>query len=219
MHTYLQILRSWILPHKPKKKFTAKSAQFLGMITKQYRDHMKPRTESWRNEHSRPFFIFCMQLHMFLWLWNTVSSRVLARQICHVENVYLIFYGLKKIHKIHKRHFTHVHLLAHPFTSNNVIVNVKMSNMLYPTCLSYYQYNFSSTLTKLPFLPGDPALLVQMSMANLWQCLSDIFQRRHCQRNATEIPDWCTNQLLLFEDIWIDPHCASHCDCENILSV
>lgn len=39
---YLQILRSWILPHKPKKKFTAKSAQFLGMITKQYRDHMKP---------------------------------------------------------------------------------------------------------------------------------------------------------------------------------
>lgn len=46
MHTYFQILKSWMLPHKPKKKLTAKSAQFLGMITKQYLDQMKPRAES-----------------------------------------------------------------------------------------------------------------------------------------------------------------------------
>lgn len=40
--TNLHILMSWMLPHMPRKKFTANKAQFLGMITKQYLDQMNP---------------------------------------------------------------------------------------------------------------------------------------------------------------------------------
>lgn len=40
--TNLHILVSWMLPHMPRKKFTANRAQFLGMITKQYLDQINP---------------------------------------------------------------------------------------------------------------------------------------------------------------------------------
>ncbi len=44
--TNLHILMSWMLPHMPRKKFTANRAQFLGMITKQYLDQINPEKKT-----------------------------------------------------------------------------------------------------------------------------------------------------------------------------
>jgi len=40
--SYLQILKSWLLPAQPRKKLTANRFQFFGMMTKEYLDQIRP---------------------------------------------------------------------------------------------------------------------------------------------------------------------------------
>jgi len=42
LNTYLHIRKSWEPPAQPTKKFTANRLQFLGIITREYLDQIRP---------------------------------------------------------------------------------------------------------------------------------------------------------------------------------